>query len=253
MTQATTHPHPQGKKLRHKDIKQPDEFISFSARAIAWAQKNQTTVAAVVGAAVVVVLLVAGLRWYSQSRAHAAAREFYGASELFKREQWGEAQKDFADLASSYGSTPYGNLARLYAGRAALNASKPAEAVPFLTEFVGAAPSPALEQIGRVALAGALADTGNAGGAREQLERALQIDGPLAPEARIRLARIEESAGSKDKAIELYRKYLEDDPDGAAASLARTRLTALGVEPPAAPSAMTLPIGGGAGSPIKIQ
>ena len=64
MTQATTHP--QGKKLRHKDLKQPDEFISLSNRVIAWAQKNQTTVLAAVGVAVAVVLVAAGVRWYSQ-------------------------------------------------------------------------------------------------------------------------------------------------------------------------------------------
>lgn len=250
MTQATTHP--QGKKFRHKDLKQPDEFISLSNRAIAWAQKNQATVLAAVGVAVAVVLVAAGIRWYVQSRAEASARQFYGASELFKREQWDQAQKDFTSLASSYGGTPYGILAKLYAGRAALNANKPGEAVPFLTEFVASPPSPALEQIGRVALAKALADTSNVTGAREQLDRAMLLDGPLKPEARIRLARIEESGGSKEKAIELYKQYLTDEPDGSAAPLARARLLALGVQPPASPNAMTLPIGGSADA-LQIQ
>ena len=253
MTQATTHPHPHGKKLRHKDLKQPDEFISLSTRAIAWAQKNQTTVLIAVGVAVAAVLIAAGVRWYVHSRAEAAARQFYGANELFKREQWDQAQTDFAKLASSYGGTAYGNLAQLYAGRAALNASKPGDAVPFLTEFVAAAPSPALEQIGRVALARALAETSNVAGAREQLDRAILMDGPLVPEARMRLARIEETDGSKEKAIELYKQYLTDEPDGAAAPLARTRLVALGVQPPTSPNQMTLPLGGGAGSPFQIQ
>lgn len=252
MTQATTHPQPHGKKLRHKDLKQPDEFISLSTRAIAWAQKNQTTVQIAIGAAILAVLLVAGVRWYMSSRAEAAARQFYGASELFKREQWDQAQKDFAGLASSYGGTPYGTLAKLYAGRAALNASKPADAVPYLTEFVAAAPSPALEQIGRVALARALADTSNVNGAREQLDRAILLDGPLVPEARVRLARIEETDGSKEKAIELYKQYLVDEPDGAAAAQVRVRLSALGVQPPTSPNTMSLPIGG-AGSPIQIE
>lgn len=250
MTQATTHP--QGKKLRHKDLKQPDEFISLSNRAIAWAQKNQTTVLAAVGVAVAVVLVAAGVRWYAQSRAEASARQFYGANELFKREQWDQAQKDFASLASAYGGTPYGNLAKLYAGRAALNASKPGEALPFLTEFVASPPSPAFEQIGRIALARALADTSNVTGAREQLDRAMLLDGPLKPEALIRLARIEESDGSKEKAIELYKQYLTDQPDGSAAPLARARLLALGVQPPAAPSPMTLPLGGSADA-LQIQ
>ncbi|MFN8601371.1 MAG: tetratricopeptide repeat protein [Candidatus Binatia bacterium] len=250
MTQATTHP--QGKKLRHKDLKQPDEFISLSNRVIAWAQKNQTTVLAAVGVAVAVVLVAAGVRWYAQSRAEASARQFYGANELFKREQWDQAQKDFASLASAYGGTPYGNLAKLYAGRAALNASKPGEALPFLTEFVASPPSPAFEQIGRIALARALADTSNVTGAREQLDRAMLLDGPLKPEAMIRLARIEESDGSKEKSIELYKQYLTDEPDGSAAPLARARLLALGVQPPAAPSTMTLPLGGSADA-LQIQ
>lgn len=252
MTQATTHSQPHGKKLRHKDLKQPDEFISLSNRALAWAQKNQTTVLVAIGIAVLAVLLAAGIRWYVQSRAEAAARQFYGASELFKREQWDQAQKDFVSLASSYGSTPYGILAKLYAGRASLNASKPADAIPPLTEFVGAAPSPALEQIGRVALSRALVETSNVNGAREQLDRAILLDGPLGPEARVRLARLEETDGSKEKAIELYQQYLTDEPDGAAAAQVRVRLTALGVQPPPSLNKMTLPLGG-ANSPIQIE
>ena len=84
-------------------------------------------------------------------------------------------------------------------------------------------------------------------------DRAILMDGPLVPEARIRLARIEETDGSKEKAIELYKQYLTDEPDGSAAPLARTRLVAMGVQPPTSPNQMTLPLGGGAGSPIQIQ
>lgn len=250
MTQATTHPHQ--KKLHRKDLKQPDEFISLSTRAITWAQQNVLAVEIAIGAVVLVLLIVAGVRWYVQARAENAARQFYGASELFKRSQWDQAQKDFATLASSYGGTSYGTLAKLYAGRAALNASKPAEAVPFLTEFVAAAPSPAFEQIGRVTLARALADTNDTKGARDQLDRAVLLDGPLGPEATISLARIEEAGGSKEKAIELYKKYLTDEPEGVAASLARMRLTALGATPPPPPAGMTFPGGMPGMAPIQI-
>lgn len=249
MTQAT----PTTKKLRHKDLKQPDEFISLSGRVVDWARKNALAVQIGIGAAVLLVLTIAGVRWYTQSRDQAAARAFYGASELFKREQWDVAQQDFAKLAGSYGSTPYGTLAKLYAGRAALNAQKPAEAVPPLTEFVAAAPSPALEQIGRLALARALEATSDAAGARTQLDRALALEGPLRPEATMGLAQLEEAAGNKEKAIELYQKYLTDDADGAAASLARMRLVGLGVTPPPSPpGAMQFPMGGLGGMPIQI-
>ena len=250
MTQATTHPH--AKKLQRKDLKQPDEFISASGRVVEWARANAVAVQIAVAALVVVLLLVAGIQWWIRSRAETAARQFYGASELFKRAQWDQAQKDFADIASGYGSTAYGSLAKLYAGRSALNANRPADAVPFLTEFVGDAPSPALEQLGRVGLAKALADTGDAKGAREQLERASTLDGPLVPEATIGLARIAETDGNTEKAIELYQKYLADAPNGAAASQARMRVVALGGTPPASPAGPTFPMGAPGMAPIQI-
>jgi predicted negative regulator of RcsB-dependent stress response len=245
MTQAT-----HTKKLSRKDLRQPDEFVSLSRAAIDWAEKNTQTVVIGVAVLAAIVLVVAGVRWYLQSRDASAARQFYGASELFKRDQWDPAQQSFADLTKSYGGTPYGTLAKLYAGRAALNANRPADAVPFLTEFVGSAPSPAMEQIGRVALAHALAATSNVAGARDQFSRAIDLDGPLRPEATIGLARIEEADGSKDKAIELYKKYLTDEPDGVAAALARMRLGALGAAPPAAAPGTTIPLGG---IPIEAQ
>jgi predicted negative regulator of RcsB-dependent stress response len=239
MTQATTHT----KKMQRKDLKQPDEFISLTGQVVDWARKNAVAVQLAVVAAVLLLLIVAGVRWYLQSRDHAAAREFYGASELFKREQWDAAQQDFAKLAESYGSTPYGTLAKLYAGRAALNANRPADAVAPLNEFVASPPSPEMEQIGRVALGRALEATGDAAGARTQLERALALDGPLKPEATMALAQLEEAAGNKEKAIELYQKYLADDADGAAAGLARMRLVGLGVTPPPSTPAMSFPPG----------
>lgn len=248
MTQATH----TTKKLRHKDLKQPDEFISLSGQVVAWARKNALAVQIGVAVAVLLVLTIAGVRWYTQSRDQAAARAFYGANELFKRDQWDAAQQDFAAVAKDYGSTPYGTLAKLYAGRAALNAQRPADAIPALNEFLSAPPSPALEQIGRVALARALEATGDAPGARTQLDKALTLAGPLGPEATMGLAQIEEAAGNKDKAVELYQKYLADEPDGAAASLARMRLVGLGVKPPPSAPAMSFPGGGLGMPPIQI-
>jgi len=249
MTQAT----PTTKKLHRKELRQPDEFISLSGRVVAWARNNALAVQIAAGTIVALVLVVGGVRWYVQSRDANAARQFYGASELFKREQWEPAQKDFAAVAASYGSTPYGSLAKLYAGRAALNANKPAEAVPFLTEFVASAPSVGFEQIGRVSLARALEATSNTKGARDEFGRAIALDGPLGPDATIALARIEEADGTKEKAVELYQKYLADQPEGAAAALARMRLAGLGVKPPPSPPGMSFPPGGGLGGmPIQI-
>jgi predicted negative regulator of RcsB-dependent stress response len=249
MTQAT-----QTKKLHRKDLKlkEPDEFISISRRVVTWAKANALAVQIGVGVVVLLVLTIGAARWYAQSRDASAARQFYGASELFKREQWDAAQESFAELANDYGSTAYGTLAKLYAGRSALNAQRPSDAVAPLTDFVSAAPSLALEQIGRLGLAKALESTGDSPAARSELERALELDGPLRPEVTMSLAQLEETGGNREKAIELYRKYLADQPDGATASLARMRLVGLGVTPPASPPGMTLPAGGLDMPPIQV-
>ncbi len=224
------------KRLRRKELREPDEFITLSTRVADWARANRTTVQVGIAAFVGFVLLVGGIRWYVQSRNAAATDAFYGAMELFKREQWDEALKGFSELADDYGSTSYGVLARLYAGRAALNADKPAEAIPFFRSYVDKAPDPALEQLARVSLARALEATGDTAAAREELARAIELEGPARPEATILLARLEEAVGAKDKAIELYQKYLADEPDGASADLARMRLASLGVTPPPSPA-----------------
>lgn len=224
------------KRVRRKELRQPDEFVTLSRRVGDWARANQTAVQVGAAAFLALVLLVAGVRWYVESRDEAAADAFYGAMELFKREQWNEAQTSFTELADDYGSTSYGVLAQLYAGRAALNADKPADAIPLLRAYIGDAPDAALEQLARVSLARALEATGDGAAAREELERAIALQGPAGPEATILLARLEEANGAKDKAIELYQKYLADEPDGASADLARMRLTSLGVTPPPSPA-----------------
>ena len=82
--------------------------------------------------------VAAGVRWYSQSRAEASARQFYGANELFKREQWDQAQKDFASLASSYGGTAYGRLAVLYVAHSALRAGRNDDAAKGYRQYLDA-------------------------------------------------------------------------------------------------------------------
>ncbi|MEW6268110.1 MAG: tetratricopeptide repeat protein [Thermodesulfobacteriota bacterium] len=250
MTQATSTT--RRERFRRKDLREPDEFITLSRRAVEWGRQNLRLVQIGAGVLLAVLLLVGGIAWYLESRSERAARAYYGANELFKREQWQPALESFGQVASDYSSTSYGKLARLYAGRSAMKAGKPAEALPFLREFADAAPSPALEQLARVELAAALEATGDAAGAREQLARATGLEGPAGPQATVSLARLEEGAGQRDKAIELYRKYLEESPEGASADLARMRLTALGVTPPPAPPSAGFP--GGLSMPqIQIQ
>ena len=225
----------QTKKISRKDLhlNQPDEFVTTTGRAMEWAKQNQSAVTAAAAAVTAALLAFAGWQWLQQSRIARSAQEFYAANELFRREQWDAAGKSFDDLAASLPGTPYGHVARLYAGRAALRAGKPAVAVTRLTEFLANPSSDvALEQLARVNLSAAFSAQGQNDQAVAEATRAVDVSGPALGEALIALARAQETSGAKDKALETYLRYLKDEPEGTVRDYARMRITALGGTPP---------------------
>jgi hypothetical protein len=231
----------QTKRLTRKDLRGPDEFQTLTVRALDWAQENSRTVWIVAGIAVAVLIAIAVVLGVMQSREARAAREFYGASELFKREQWGEALASFTTIADDLGGTTYGRLAQLYAARSAARAGETARAVELYRAYLQETPqSAAVEQLARLDLGIALEKTDPAG-ARAEIERALALEGPARPLAMIRLAALAESGGDKAKAIELYRRYLEDAPNGADTEVARAGLIRLGELPPAPSTPLQAP------------
>ena len=224
------------KKLRRKDLhlKEPDEFVTTTGRAVEWARGNQSTVTAATAALAALLLALAGWQWLRQSRIERSTQEFYAASELFRREQWDAAGKSFEELASGLPGTPYGQVARLYAGRAALRAGKAGDAASMLQAFLASPLSdPALEQLARVNLATALSQQGQNEQALAEATKAVEASGPALGEALITLSRVQEAMGSKDKAIETLLRYLKDEPEGTVRDYARTRILALGGTPPA--------------------
>ena len=92
----------QTKRLTRKELRGPDEFQTLSMRALEWARENPRTVWIAGGSALAALVLIAVAIGIVQSRAHQATQEFYGASELFKRQQWSEALSSFTQIADDY-------------------------------------------------------------------------------------------------------------------------------------------------------
>lgn len=224
------------KRISRKDLRTPDEFVTMTGRVLDWARANSTLVGGLVLGFTGLVLLAGVWTWISSSREERAAREFYAGAELFKQEQWGPAEASFDELADDLPGTAYGRLARLYAARAALRGGKPAEAATRLREFLASPMDDlAIKQLAHMNLGTALAEQGDLDAARGELNTALGIEGPAAGEVTLELARVEDLAGQKDKALELYQRYLSDDPNAVARDLARARIVALGGTPPVLP------------------
>ena len=233
----------QTKRLTRKELRGPDEFQTMSVRALEWAGENQRTVWIVGGIVAAVLIAIAVVIGVVQSRADRAAQDFYGATELFKRQQWSEAMESFVAIADDAGSSTYGRLAQVYAARSALRAGDAARSVELYRAYLAGPPEDvAIEQLARLDFATALQKTGDADAARKELETALELPGPARALALIRLAGVAAAAGDKPKAIELYKRYLADFADGADVEVARAGLVALGEKPPAPAAPLAPPM-----------
>lgn len=227
----------QTKRMTRKELRGPDEFQTMSVRALEWASENQRTVWIASGVVAAVLVLIAVVTGVVQSRANQAAQDFYGATELFKRQQWSEAMESFVAIADSSSSSTYGRLAQLYAARSALRAGDAARSVELYRTYLASPVNDVgVEQLARLDYATGLQKTGDAAAARAELEKALELPGPARSLALIRLAGVAAAAGEKPKAIELYKQYLADFATGADVEVARAGLTALGETPPAPPA-----------------
>jgi len=228
---------PAAKKIRRKDLRQPDEFFTVTGEALDWMEAHTRQLVIAAGIVVALFLIGGGIRWWVDATEARASRDFYAAAELFNRQQWDAARDSFKSIASNLSRTSYGHLAVLYAGHASLRGGHADEAAASYRAYLaGGPPSDAMAQLAHLNLARALQATGDADGARKELDQALALEGPGRSDAAFELARSTEAAGDKQKAIELYQKFLSDYPDASERELARAQLIALGGKAPAEPA-----------------
>jgi Zn-dependent M16 (insulinase) family peptidase len=66
-------------KITRKELKSPDEFISFAARALDWIQNNWKMVSAAVGGLIVIIILVQLFVWFSENKEKEASQRLVEA------------------------------------------------------------------------------------------------------------------------------------------------------------------------------
>ncbi len=228
------------KKVTRKQLlREPDEFITFTGRAIAFSREHGNTLAAVVGVLVAVGLLLTGIGWY-HSRTRTKAMELYeqATARLAGAEQAGKAgpealaavEKDLQMILDQYGDTPAGALALMTMGDVAYEKG----------DFPGAAKryEQAVEKFTEDPMSLALAQNGLAHSleAAGELDRALSayqsvMQGPnkaLAQDASFRAAMVLKAQGKTQEAQKALADFAEQYPDSPFAQVAREELTSLG-------------------------
>jgi hypothetical protein len=223
---------PDRHRLRRKDLRGPDEFITATSQATAWANEHRSLLVAV--GVVIVVLAGAAIGWtrWTASKVAAASRDFRAARLTFEAAKFAEAAPQFAALTDAYPETTFGRLAILYRGHSLARQGDNAGAVAAYEEFLASGSSvDYLKQEALVALGHARENTGDAAGALTAYTQAADIDGPSRTEARIGAARLEEAAGHADKAQAFYAAAAEDVADGPIRDFVTSKLPAKAAAP----------------------
>src|SRR5277367_3014252 len=106
---ASTH-----RKIRHKDLKRPDEFVSLFDKSREFLKYHLPTALAVIAGVAIVIGLVIGIRAYREHRANVAASEFYEAFSVLDTKDYPYAAQLFQKLIADSSDTQIGHLAQFY-------------------------------------------------------------------------------------------------------------------------------------------
>lgn len=205
------------KKEHTAPVNEIDETIVASAGFV---ERNWKALVYTVGGALAVVILSLAIhQYYIVPRNAEAADNIAVAEQLFLEGNFEKAlngdgvNAGFLQIVDEFGSTPSGNLARLYAGLCYAHTDKAEEAVKYLEDF-DLCDDMMISNAALGALGNCYAQLGeNEKAASTLLKAAERADNnTLSPLFYQQAGQIYESLGNKDKAMECYETIKNDYP-----------------------------------------
>jgi tetratricopeptide (TPR) repeat protein len=223
---ATAH-----RKIRHKDLKQKDEFFTVVewSQHFFWTHLTQVLVSAAM--VIAVAVLVGAIVAYGRHRSRVAGEQFFEAFAAFNQKQYAVAMQRFTDLADNQPDREVGQLARFYMGACYLAKDDLARAreafILFLSEPGGAL----FKTLAQWNLGVICERTNDFKKAEEYYRQASQAPGPQGVTAELAVARMLERQGKRKEAIGAYQELLEQHPLATERQDAVEALAILGVAP----------------------
>ena len=231
-------------KINRKELlRKPDEFQTFSERAVKWVRENQKKFYITLGGLVAAIALVVGIQTYLDYRVHAAANALSPAFQQYMNVVFGEktpvklaeAEKALGTITKEYGATPAGIQGRLALGNLLLEQGKWAESQKLFTELSEEPDLPAefmpfaLHGLG-LSLEGQEKYTE----AKDAYADAARISGPNEKTTyELAQARVLAAKGDKQAAADIYRNVVQNATDPDSAQIARESLVSLDLAPEA--------------------
>ena len=172
-------------------------------------------------AATVVVVLgaVFGWQYYRDYQRDLALQDYNQGLREYQEERYEAALESFRSLRAR-GEAPYDVLANLYIANSYVALDQPGKAVETLGGEVSAERDGFLNQVTLVTLGLAQEMNGSCEEAMQSLSRALDHQGPLRQEAMLGKARCNVRLGKTQEAVDSYKEYLKEFPDGETVEIA---------------------------------
>jgi predicted negative regulator of RcsB-dependent stress response len=228
------------KKITRKELlKEPDEFLTFSGKAIRYARENPRHTVGV--AVLLVACLVAAVGYHTyRSQRDSTSHELFlkatkdyeaavNAAEPVSPEKLDQLFAQFDSIAQDYGSLPAGEMALLYSGHV-LSLQKDYKRA--LQRYLKVESTRLAREGLRELFWYHIAETRMALKEYDQASKLFDTlskdtDSPYRREAYVAIARIYELTDKKKEAVQAYRQYLKVFPEAPDAAFVKARIADL--------------------------
>lgn len=235
---ATTH----RSKIRRKDLKQPDEFMTVAYSVEDFVEHHLSKV---IGGAIVVLAVAAVfflIYQHVNTVRNEAAEQFYRGFAALNSGNYANAELKFDALIAQHPSSKAAELARFYRAIAYFNSGDLKRARQELEDYAqGTAAPPSLRELALMDLGVVYEQSQDYPKAADAYQRAAELKGPESNNARIAVARVLQLEGKRDAAIKAYQNFLSSNPYAAQRETVIQALANLGVSAPPGAASSTAP------------
>ena len=220
-------------KIRRKDLKQPDEFMTAAFTVEDFVEHHLNKV--ITGVIAILVLAAALFLMYQHvsNAKKAAAEQLYEGFSALNSKDYKGAEGKFSALIAQHPSSNAAGLARFYLGIAYFNSGDLAHARQALESYTESEGPDSLRELALMDLGVVYEQMGEYDKAAHTYGRAAALNGPESNDARIAVARVLQLEGKRDAAISAYQDFLKANPYAPQRDTVVQALANLGVSPPA--------------------
>ena len=219
------------RKLRRKDLKEPDQFLTFITDLREFVTTNLMQIVLSGAVVAVVALIVIAAYYHERHQDHAAAAQFYAGFQALDAKQYKAAEKDFSALSAAQPGREVGRLAQFYLATCYLGENDLPHARDALVAYLAEAHDAAFEGLALTDLAVVYEKMGDLQKAKGAYKQAAAIGSTPHSVAELGIARIEQRLGDQKSAIEAYRDFLGAHPYAPERQEVIEALVALGAPP----------------------